>query len=266
MTHDPADDSNDSAASPAEPKRKARKLRADHLLVQRELVSTRSRAQALILAGEVFSGESRVEKAGQLLAEDVPLRVRQAQKYVSRGGLKLEGALRDLEVNPAGLSACDVGASTGGFTDCLLQAGATKIYAVDVGHGQLADRLRRDPRVVVMERTNARHLKRDLVGGGVELVVVDASFISLTKLLPAIAEILLPGGRLLSLIKPQFEVGREEASRNAGVIRDRRVRRQAIDSVLSELPSGGFSPLADVPCRVPGPKGNVEHFSLSVRV
>lgn len=244
---------------------KPKKVRADQLVVERGLAETRSRAQALILAGEVFTEEQRVEKAGQLLLESAPLRVREPQRFVSRGGLKLEGALNDLQVDPAGCIACDVGASTGGFTDCLLQHGAERVYAVDVGHGQLAERLRRDPRVVVMERTNARHLTPADVEGGVDLVVVDASFISLAKLLPAIAGLLRPSGRLLALIKPQFEVGRDEATRTAGVIRDRAVRRRAIDDVLAQLPAFGLEPTSDAPCRIRGPKGNVEHFSLSTR-
>lgn len=239
------------------------KQRADQLLVSRKLCDSRARAQALILAGEVFSGEQRVDKAGQLLRRDALLRVREQPRYVSRGGLKLEGALIDLDFDPSGCTAADVGASTGGFTDCLLSHGARHVYAIDVGHGQLADKLRRNHHVTVMERTNARNVTRDQLGGGVDLVVVDASFIGLAKLLPAVSDMLLRGGHLLALIKPQFEVGLDEASRSAGVIRDPQVRRAAIDGVLEQLEARGFSPLGDVPCRVPGPKGNVEHFSLS---
>lgn len=237
--------------TPSAPPARPKKQRVDQLLVTRGLVETRARA-----------GVSSW-KAGEKLPEDTPLRVRQAQRYVSRGGLKLEGALLDLRVDPGGLSVCDVGASTGGFTDCLLSRGARHVYAVDVGQAQLADKLRRDGRVSVMERTNARSLEPSHVGGGVELVVVDASFISLTKLLPAIARILLPGGRLLALIKPQFEVGREVATRHAGVIRDPHLRQEAIDKILVEIAEAGFDLLADAPCRVKGPKGNLEHFSLS---
>lgn len=241
------------------------KERADQLLVERELVSTRSRAQALILAGEVFMGEERVEKPGQQLPRDAPLRVREQPKYVSRGGLKLEGALRDFDFNPRGLTVADVGASTGGFTDCILAHGATKVYAIDVGHGQLAEKLRQDERVIVMEQTNARHLTPEVVGGGVALTLVDASFIGLGKLLPAIAAITQPGGHLLALIKPQFEVGKAEASRTAGVIRDRNIRDQAVSTVLVQVENSGFSLLGDHPCRVAGPKGNIEHFVLAQR-
>lgn len=241
-------------------------MRADQLLVLRGLAESRARAQALILAGQVFTGQHldvRVEKAGQSLSGTAPLEVRGGQEYVSRGGLKLQGALEDLDVDPHGLVAADVGASTGGFTDCLLRHGASRVYAIDVGKGQLAERLRTDARVVVLDQTNARFLEADAVGGGVELVVVDASFISLEKLLPALIRILLPGGLLLALIKPQFEVGREEAKRARGVIKDDRARQAAVDHVLSEMTLAGLEALRDAPCRVPGPKGNVEHFALA---
>ena len=242
------------------------KCRADQLVVAQGLAETRSRAQALIMAGEVFfSEDQRVEKAGQMLPGDAVLRVRNNQKYVSRGGLKLEGALIDTGFEPRGLVAADIGASTGGFTDCLLESGATRVYAVDVGHGQLAEKLRQDERVVVMERTNARHLCAEDLGGGVDLTVVDASFIGLGQLLPALSRITKPGGHLLALIKPQFEVGRAEASRHAGVIRDPVVRQQAVDKVIAEVAAAGFDPVVDHPCRLPGPKGNVEHFILARR-
>lgn len=243
----------------AAPPRK-KKQRADLLLVEQGLVDSRSRAQALILAGEVFAGDVRVEKSGTELPEGTELRIRNQQKYVSRGGLKLEGALEDFQLDPSGLRAADLGASTGGFSDCLLQRGATHVYAIDVGYGQLAEKLRQDARVTVMEQTNARNLEAADVGGGVPLVVVDASFISLAKLLPAICKILLPGGHLLALIKPQFEVGREEATRTAGVIRDPQVRQAAIDAVLQSVTEHGLRLCGDSACKVPGPKGNVEHF------
>jgi 23S rRNA (cytidine1920-2'-O)/16S rRNA (cytidine1409-2'-O)-methyltransferase len=242
------------------------KVRADQLLVDLGLVENRSRAQALILAGEIFIGDDvRVEKAGQQLRRDTELRVREQQKYVSRGGLKLEGALADCGCDPNGLTVADVGASTGGFTDCVLLRGARRVFAIDVGHGQLAEKLRQDERVHVMERTNARHLKLEDVDGGVDLVVVDASFISLDKLLVAIFEIIRPGGHLLALIKPQFEVGRAEATKHAGVIRDPDVRQKAISGVLDQVKLRGFEPINDHPCRIPGPKGNVEHFVYAHR-
>lgn len=244
---------------------KAPKQRADQLLVDQGLVETRSRAQALILAGEVFLGEARVEKAGQQLPADAPLRVREQQKFVSRGGLKLEGALLDTGFDVSGLIVADVGASTGGFTDCVLSHGARKVFAIDVGHGQLAEKLRQDERVIVMEKTNARHLTAQHVEGGVDLVVVDASFIALDKLLPAIWEITREGGHLLALIKPQFEVGREEATRTAGVIRDPKIRAAAIAQVIHQVRDRGFTVLAEHKCRLKGPKGNLEHFVLGMK-
>lgn len=243
----------------------AGKQRVDVLLVSRGLAPSRAKAQALVLAGEVYQGEERVDKPGLLLAADAELSVRARQKYVSRGGLKLEGALEDLAFDPAGLRAADVGASTGGFTDCLLQRGAEHVYAIDVGHGQLAQRLADDPRVTVLDRTNARYLEPEQVGGGVDLVVVDASFISLAKLLPAVHSLLRPGGHLLALIKPQFEVGRAAAERSRGVIRDPELRGTAIAHVLDRVEQAGFQRLGDCACRVPGPKGNVEQFVLARR-
>ncbi len=227
---------------------------------------SRAQASALIMAGEVWSDHDRVAKAGQLLPKDAPLFVRARQKYVSRGGIKLEGALQDTGFSPAGLTVADVGASTGGFTDCVLTQGALRVYAIDVGHGQLAEKLRQDERVIALERTNARHLTREQVGGGVDFVVVDASFIGLHKLLPALHAITRPGGHLLALIKPQFEVGREQASKNAGIIRDPILRGETIERVLAQVREHGFFVISDYPCRLPGPKGNLEHFVLAQKI
>ncbi len=229
-------------------------------------MESRTRAQARILAGQVFWGERRIEKAGDQVPEDAALRVTELERYCSRGGKKLEGALEDLGVAVQNLIAVDVGASTGGFTDCLLQHGAARVYAVDVGQGQLAEKLRRDARVVVMDRTNARHLTRASFPEPIALCVVDASFISLDKLLPAIAEFLPTGARLLALIKPQFEVGREEATRTRGVISDEAVRSGAVTGALDSVRAAGFEVLGDCRCQLPGPQGNVEHFVLARRV
>lgn len=242
-----------------------KKTRADIRLVELGLVESRTRAQARILAGQVFWESRRVEKAGDLVPENAQLSVTELERYCSRGGKKLEGALLDLGVEVQGLVAVDVGASTGGFSDCLLQHGASKVYAVDVGHGQLAEKLRQDARVVIMDRTNARHLTRDSFPEPIALTVVDASFISLDKLLPAIAQFSAPDGRLLALIKPQFEVGREEATRTRGVVTDQAVRSEAVARALASVAEAGFRVLADCPCRVAGPKGNVEHFVLAQR-
>ena len=228
-------------------------------------MESRTRATARILAGQVFLGSRRIEKAGDQVPVDATLRVTELERYCSRGGRKLEGALADMTVDVEGLVAVDVGASTGGFTDCLLQHGASRVYAVDVGHGQLAEKLRQDPRVVIMDRTNARHLARASFPEEIALCVVDASFISLGKLLPAIAAFLPNGARLLALIKPQFEVGREEATRVRGVVSDETMRGEAVAGALAGVTAAGFQLLGDCRCRVPGPQGNVEHFVLAER-
>jgi 23S rRNA (cytidine1920-2'-O)/16S rRNA (cytidine1409-2'-O)-methyltransferase len=242
-----------------------KKTRADIRLVELGLVDSRTKAQARILAGQVFWGSRRIDKSGDLIPEDAGLRVTELERYCSRGGIKLEGALADLGVDVNGVVAVDVGASTGGFTDCLLQHGAARVYAVDVGHGQLAEKLRQDARVVVMDRTNARHLTAESFPEAIALTVVDASFISLDKLLPAIAGFSPPASRLLALIKPQFEVGKAEATRSRGVISDAAVRDEAVQRALQVVEAAGFELRGNCPCRLPGPKGNVEHFVLAER-
>jgi 23S rRNA (cytidine1920-2'-O)/16S rRNA (cytidine1409-2'-O)-methyltransferase len=237
------------------------KVRADQLLVSRGLAPSRPRAQALVLAGKVYVGEARIEKAGAMLAEDAPVTIRgEDHGYVSRGGVKLEGALDTFGVDPSGKRCLDLGASTGGFTDCLLQRGAASVAAVDVGYGQLAHKLRVDPRVLVLERTNARTLEPEQVGGLADLVVIDASFIGLGKLLPAVARCLAEGGELVALVKPQFEVGRQEASRTKGVVRDPEVRARAIAGVTREVAEVGLEVLGTCDSTLEGPKGNREAF------
>jgi 23S rRNA (cytidine1920-2'-O)/16S rRNA (cytidine1409-2'-O)-methyltransferase len=238
-------------------------IRADVLLVERGLVESRAKAQALILSGAVHTGTRRIDKAGELLPADAPLATKERQRFVSRGGEKLDGAIEKFGLDVTGLVCADVGASTGGFTDCLLQRGAAHVFAIDVGHGQLDERLRRDPRVAVMERTNARHLTREQLGRSVELAVVDASFIGLEKLIPALVSILEQGGRLVALVKPQFEVGREEATRSRGVIRDDALRLGAVERVKASLARAGFELLGDEDSVLPGPKGNRERFVLA---
>lgn len=239
------------------------KHRADVLLCERGLAPSRARAQSLIMAGEVFVGGQRVDKPGTLLSPDAVLEVALRRRFASRGGEKLEAALatfggrfQDL----GGVVALDVGASTGGFTDCLLQRGAAKVYAVDVGFGQLDERLRQDPRVVSRERTNARDLEPSDFNEPIDLVVVDASFIGLGKLVGAIRRVLKRGGDLVALVKPQFEAGREEASKGRGVIRDDAVRDAAIASARTALASEGFQIVAEADSEVLGPKGNRERF------
>jgi 23S rRNA (cytidine1920-2'-O)/16S rRNA (cytidine1409-2'-O)-methyltransferase len=239
------------------------KQRADVLLCERGLAPSRSRAQSFIMAGEAFANDVRIDKPGTLLSVDVVLRVTPRRRFVSRGGEKLEGALAAFGARFADLSgvvAVDVGASTGGFTDCLLQRGAAKVYAIDVGYGQLDDKLRADTRVVSRERTNARDLTAADFQEAIDLVVVDASFIGLAKLLPAIRRILAPSGELVALVKPQFEAGRAEVSRGRGVIRDDAVREEAIGSARRAALEEGFDILAEVDSAVPGPKGNRERF------
>jgi 23S rRNA (cytidine1920-2'-O)/16S rRNA (cytidine1409-2'-O)-methyltransferase len=243
----------------------AGKMRADVLLVERGLVPSRAKAQALLLAGQVWSGTQRIDKAGQLLPSDAPLRVANEDRFVSRGGYKLEGALRAFGCDVAGRICVDVGASTGGFTDCLLQAGAAKVYAVDVGENQLAERVRKDARVVVLDRTNARFLEPSHFADSLDLAVVDASFIGIDKLLPALARILAEGALLVALIKPQFEAGKRDAARAKGVIRDPILRSGLIDQARARISEHGFAIVGGADSELAGPKGNVEYFVFAQR-
>ncbi|MBS0560422.1 MAG: TlyA family RNA methyltransferase [Proteobacteria bacterium] len=250
----------DSPPPPSPPGRTPRaKRRADQLLVDRGLVESRARAQALILAGQVFTGTRRVEKAGQPMAEDTPLELRgQDHPWVSRGGLKLVHALDAFGLSPEGRVGLDIGASTGGFTDVLLSRGAARVHAVDVGHGQLAWKLRADPRVVVHERTNARHLTAAQIGEPIGALVCDASFIGLATLLPAPLALCAPGAWAVALIKPQFEAGPEHVG-SRGVVRDPAVHRAVCDRIgawFGTLP--GWSVLGVAESPITGPEGNRE--------
>jgi 23S rRNA (cytidine1920-2'-O)/16S rRNA (cytidine1409-2'-O)-methyltransferase len=243
------------------------RARIDQLLVDRGLAESRAKAQAIVLAGTVYVGGQRVDKPGTLIAEAVEIEVRgEKLPYVSRGGIKLAGALDAFGVDPRGLRCLDVGASTGGFTDCLLQRGAAHVVAVDVGYGQLAQKLRDDPRVTNLERTNARTLTIGAIGGAADLTVVDASFIGLAKLADALALCTREGGTLVALVKPQFEVGRAEASRGKGVVRDAGVRAAAIDEARAAVEAVGFEMRGEVDCVIAGPKGNLEAFFHARRV
>jgi 23S rRNA (cytidine1920-2'-O)/16S rRNA (cytidine1409-2'-O)-methyltransferase len=239
---------------------KAHRVRADALVVARGLAASRAQAQAMIMAGEVTCAERRVDKPGALLAPSAPLAVTQRRRFVSRGGDKLDFALGALGIRVEGRVCLDVGASTGGFTDCLLQRGAARVYAVDVGYGQLADKLRRDGRVDARERVNARELRREDFAPVPDLAVVDASFIGVGKLVAAIARVLPAGGELCALVKPQFEAGREAASRGRGVIRDEETRLDAIAGARRSIAEAGFDLLGEVDSAVHGPRGNVERF------
>jgi 23S rRNA (cytidine1920-2'-O)/16S rRNA (cytidine1409-2'-O)-methyltransferase len=237
------------------------KVRLDQLLVARGLAPSRARAQAIVMAGEVMVGGTRVDKAGALVADDVRVELQAPDHpYVSRGGVKLAGALDAFGLDVRGLRCLDLGASTGGFTDCLLQRGAASVVAVDVGYGQLAHKLRIDPRVVVMERTNARSLTAEKIGGAADLCVVDASFIGLAKLMPAVARCTGEAASLVALVKPQFEVGREQASRGKGVVRDELLRRQAVAAGVDAIRAAGFTVVAERESTLSGPKGNREVF------
>ena len=236
----------------------AAKVRADQLLVHRGLAESRTRAQALILSGNVFAGDRRVAKAGDMLAEDTALTVKgRDHPWVSRGGIKLDHGLTHFGFDVTGTVALDVGSSTGGFTDVLLSRGAAKVYAVDVGTNQLAWKLRSDPRVIVHEQTNARDLTRDIIAEPVDIVVCDASFISLSKVLDAALDLARPGARLVALIKPQFEAGREEVGKG-GVVRDPAVHRRVCDEAAQWVQSKGWNILGIEPSPITGPEGNVE--------
>ncbi len=241
------------------------KSRADQLLVDRGLAPSRARAQALILAGLVFSGERRIEKSGQPLPSDAPLDVRgRDHPFVSRGGVKLAHGLDHFGWDVACAVALDIGSSTGGFTDVLLQRGAAKVFAIDVGTNQLAWKLRRDPRVIVHERTNARYLTGAIVTEPVDIIVCDASFIGLAKVLATALDFARPGGRLVALVKPQFEAARAEIGKG-GVVRDPAVRERVCAEVAAWLAARGWTVAGVTPSPITGPEGNVEYLIGATR-
>lgn len=243
----------------------AAKVRADQLLVARGLAESRTRAQALILAGNVFAGERRVAKAGDMLAEDTALSVKgRDHPWVSRGGIKLDHGLTHFGFDVTGAVALDVGSSTGGFTDVLLTRGAARVYAVDVGTNQLAWKLRSDPRVVVHEQTNARDLNKDIIGEAVDIIVCDASFIGIAKVLDAALGLAKPGATLVALVKPQFEAGREEVGKG-GVVRDPDVHERVCDQVADWVRSKGWRVLGIEKSPITGPEGNVEFLLGAIK-
>ncbi len=240
--------------------KKISKIRIDRLLVERGLVESRERAQSLIIAGQVLVNEQKQDKAGAMVPEDAEIRILGGQlPYVSRGGLKLESALKEFKVSVSGKTALDVGASTGGFTDCLLQHGCEKVYAVDVGYGQMAWKLRQDPRVVVIERTNIRSMDPSLIPEPVDIVVIDASFISLEKIIPSILKFLAAGSEIIALIKPQFEVGREQVGKG-GIVRDELARAAAVEKVVVFFRETGLEVKGVIPSPITGQDGNVEYL------
>lgn len=241
------------------------KVRADQLLTSRGLVDSRTKAQALIMAGTVFSGERKIAKAGDMLADDAPLEVRgKDHPWVSRGGIKLDHGLTHFGFNVSGAVALDVGSSTGGFTDVLLSRGAAKVYAIDVGTNQLAWKLRQDPRVIVHEQTNARYLDAATVPEPVDIVVCDASFIALSKVLEAPLKLAKSGAKLVALVKPQFEAGREEVGKG-GVVRDPAVHRRVCDEAVGWAESQGWRVLGVTESPITGPEGNIEFLLGAVK-
>lgn len=244
----------------------AKKMRADMLLVERGLAPSRTRAQALVMAGKVYCDTKRIDKPGHSLPEDAPLSLKgEDHPWVSRGGLKLVHGLDHFKIDPSGRTALDVGASTGGFTDVLLSRGAAKVYAVDVGHGQFDWKLRNDERVVLLERTNARYLTAEQIPERVDMIVCDASFIGLEVILPAPMALAAPECCLIALIKPQFEVGKGEVGKG-GVVRDEALHQQVCERITAWLHAQpGWSVIGLTPSPITGPQGNVEFLICAQR-
>lgn len=237
------------------------KKRVDLLLVERGLADTRQKAQAVIMAGQVFTGERRCDKPGMTLEEDAPLEVRGQLRYVSRGGLKLEKAMQVFPITLEGKTAADIGASTGGFTDCMLQNGAARVYAVDVGYGQLAWSIRSDPQVVCLERTNARYLTAEQIPEALDFASIDVSFISLGLILPALRPLMAADGQIAALVKPQFEAGRDKVGKK-GVVRDPAVHLEVLEHFLDHAAQADFSVLGLDFSPIRGPEGNIEYLGF----
>lgn len=238
----------------------SKKLRLDQLLVGGGFFASREQAQRAVMAGEVKIGTEVASKPSQLVDPDAEIAVKAPPKFVGRGGLKLEGALDHFKIDIAGKAALDIGASTGGFTDCLLQRGAVKVYAVDVGHGQLDWKIRNDPRVIVMEKVNARFLSREHVPEPADLCVIDVSFISLTLILPNAFDLITPTGMVLALIKPQFELQRADVG-GGGVVREPELHKKAQDKIVGFVTDLGHTVIGIVPSPITGADGNQEFFA-----
>lgn len=239
---------------------KVKKQRLDVMLVDRGIAPSREKAKAIIMSGIVYVEGNKEDKAGSTFPENVNIEVKGSTlKYVSRGGLKLEKAMNSFPIELEGLTCMDVGSSTGGFTDCMLQNGATKVYAVDVGHGQLDWKLRNDPRVVCMEKTNIRYVVRDDIEDWIDFSSIDVSFISLTKVLEPVKNLLTEAGRIVCLIKPQFEAGREQVGKK-GVVRDKKVHKEVIEKVIAYANTIDLYPLMLDFSPVKGPEGNIEYL------
>lgn len=240
-------------------KKEQRKIRIDTLLPDRGLAASREKAKAMILAGHVKVNGAVVDKAGTPVREDADIVITERMPFVSRGGLKLADALEEFSVDVHDKTAMDVGASTGGFTDCLLQHGSRRVYAVDVGYGQFDAKLRNDQRVVLIEKTNIRYLERESIPEPVDIAVIDVSFISLLKVIPRVSEFLSPDGEIIALIKPQFEAGREHVAKG-GVVKNETVRLQVIDRMKVSAEDMGFRVMGVIQSPIKGPKGNVEYL------
>ncbi len=240
---------------------KTEKKRIDQLLVERGLAESRQRAQAMIMAGDVLIEDRKVAKAGHQVSEHVEITIKESCPYVSRGGLKLAGGLRAFNIDVQNRICLDVGASTGGFTDCLLQNGAKKVFAVDVGYGQLAWKLRQDERVVVIERANIRYLPETTLSEPVDLITIDVSFISLKIVIPSVLKFLKPGGLIIALIKPQFEIGKGRVGKG-GVVRDPRDHQEVLAGITLFAQQQGLTCRTAETSPIIGPKGNVEFFNV----
>jgi 23S rRNA (cytidine1920-2'-O)/16S rRNA (cytidine1409-2'-O)-methyltransferase len=238
------------------------KTRLDVLLYRRGMAESREKARALIMAGNVIVNGEVIDKAGTLVSSDADIHLKDRLPFVSRGGHKLEHALKEFGVSVQGITAMDVGASTGGFTDCLLQHGVEKVYAIDVGYGQFDLRLRNNERVTLLEKTNIRYLAKDALPEPVDLAVIDVSFISLLKVIPPVSKFLKQNAKVIALIKPQFEAGREHVSKG-GVVRDENVRNRVIDNIKENVAAMGFLVIGVTRSPIKGPKGNVEYLLLA---
>lgn len=237
------------------------KKRIDILVVEKGLAPSRQKAQAMIMSGEVKVDGNVVTKSGHMIDTDARITMESRRlPFVSRGGLKLEAAIENFGIDVEGKTAMDIGSSTGGFTDCLLQHGAARVYAVDVGYGLIDDSLRNDQRVVLVERTNFRYIEREIIPGCVDLITIDVSFISVLKILPRAIEFLCEGGCILLLIKPQFEVGREHVGKG-GIVRDEKKREECVEHIVEQAALSGLHSDGIMESPIKGQKGNVEYFS-----
>ena len=240
-----------------------KKERLDKVLLDLGLVETRTKAQAIILSGIVYVNGQKVDKSGTLVNPETPIQIKGERiPYVSRGGLKLESALKKFNIGVTGLICMDIGVSTGGFSDCLLQKGAKKIYAVDVGYGQVDNKLRNDTRVVIIEKTNARYLTANEIPEGVDFITIDVSFISLKHIIPVAKEFLKENGILLPLVKPQFEAGKKDVQKG-GVVKDPNIREKVLNEMIEFIHNSDFAIQGSMECPVHGPAGNIEYFILA---